>query len=109
MGRGPEVPVHDVLVHRAGELRSQSAGRYALEAVHQRGDGHPGRVIDKQVHVIVFAVELAQRGAEVTADLPHDVLAAAEHVRAGHAAPVLRPEEQMNVERTCRGGCTSIL
>ena len=29
------MPVHDVPVHPAGELRSQPAGRHTLEAVHQ--------------------------------------------------------------------------
>ena len=70
------------------------ARRHALEAVHQRGDGHLRRVLDQQVHVIVFPVELAQLRAEVAADLPHRVLAAPEHVRVEDAAPVLRHEDQ---------------
>jgi len=98
-GRGPEVPVHDVPVHLAGEPRSRLPGRPALEAVHQCGDGHFGPVIGKQVHVIVLAVEVPQLRAEARAGLPRRVLAALEHARAGHAAPVRRRKEQMDVER----------
>ena len=91
--------VRDVPVHPAGELRSQPARRQPLEGVHQGRDGDLGRVIDQRVDMIVFAVELPQLRADVTADLPHRVLAAAEHARVEHAAPVLRHKDQMHVER----------
>jgi putative transposase len=44
------------------------------------------------VNVIVFPVELAQFGAEVAADLPRGVLAAPQHIRIKHAAPVVTIE-----------------
>jgi len=75
------VPVHDVPVDLAGELRSQPPRRHADEDVHQCGDGYLGRVIGEQVHVIVLVVELQRLRAEVRADLPHRVLAAREHAR----------------------------
>ncbi len=99
VGRGPEVPVHGVPVHLAGELRSQPPGRPAREAVHQCGNGHLGRVIGKQVHVIALVIEIPRLRAEVRAGLPHRVLAALEHARAGHAGPVVRHNGRMDVER----------
>ena len=97
------MPVHPVPVYAAGELRSQTPGRHAFEAVYQPGHWDLWRVLNEQVHVIVFPIELPQLGAEIGADLPHGVLAAAEHVRIEHAASVLRHEDQLNMERgnTC--------
>lgn len=51
--RGPEMPVHPVPVCAAGELRSQTAGRHAFEAVYQPGHWDLRRVFNEQVHVIV--------------------------------------------------------
>jgi hypothetical protein len=103
VGRGPQVPVHGVPVHPAGELRSQPPGRHALEAVHEPGHGNLRRVLHRRVHVVVFAVQLPQFGAKVCADLLHGVFAALEHVRVEHAAPVLHYEDHMDVKRgtTC--------
>jgi hypothetical protein len=99
VGRGPEMSVQGVPVHAAGELRSQVPGRHALQAVHQRRDCHLRRIPDQKMYVIVFAVEIAQFRAEVSANFPHGVLAAAEHVRVEHAMPVSCHEDQMSVER----------
>jgi hypothetical protein len=54
--------------------------------------------MDEQVDVIGFAVELPQLGAEVLADLPHDLLAAGEHLLVEHATSVLGDEHQVDVE-----------
>ena len=49
--------------------------------------------------MVVLAVELGHLGAELAADLPDGLLAAPQHVRVEHAAPVFCHEDQMNVER----------
>ena len=98
VGRGPEMSARRVPVHAAGELRSQMPGRHALQAVHQRRDSHLRWVSDQEMYVVVFPVELAQFRAEVAADFPHGILAAAEHVRVKHATSVFCHEDQMDVE-----------
>jgi hypothetical protein len=50
------------------------------------------------MHVIALPVELSQLGAEVGADIPHDLFAALEHRVVEHAAPVLRCEDQVCVQ-----------
>jgi len=62
-----------VIPGQAGELLPQPAGRYALEAVDQPGQGHLGREVDQQVDVAGLAVELGQPGSEVRAGIPHEV------------------------------------
>jgi hypothetical protein len=59
--------------------KSRPSGRHSLERVHQREDGHRGLVPGQQVHMIVVPGELRR-------------------LHAGHATPVLRHEDQMNVE-----------
>src|SRR6266496_3533944 len=59
--------------------KSRPSGRHSLERVHQRGDGHRGLVPGQQVHMVVVPGELRR-------------------LRGGHATPVLRHEDQMNVE-----------
>ena len=97
VGRRPEVPVHDVAVHAAGEPRSQPPGRHALERVHQAAR-LLRRVLNDQVHVVVFAVELAQAAPESpqafrTASSQHRSMSTSSTPRRyfGH-------EDQMNVE-----------
>jgi hypothetical protein len=93
VGRGSEVPVPDGPVHRAGELRSQPPGPHALEAVHRCGDGHFGRVIRKQVHVIVLVVELPQLRA------PRTVRIASSHDRSMSASRT--PRRYVVTKTTC--------
>jgi hypothetical protein len=45
--------------------RAATCATTRLEAAHQLGQLHGGRVLDEQVDVVVFAVELDQRRAEV--------------------------------------------
>jgi len=54
--------------------------------------------VDQEVDVVGFAVELAQVGAEVGADLAHDLFASGEHRVVEHAAPVLGDKHQVDVE-----------
>lgn len=49
-------------------LLPQPAGRDAFQGVHQFRQLHRGRVLDEEVDVVVFAVALGQRRAEVGAD-----------------------------------------
>jgi len=50
-----------------------------------------------------WAVELAEFGAEVRADLPHDLLAAGQDLPGERAAPVRRREDQVCVEAVDNG------
>ena len=59
----------------------------------------PWGVLHQQVRVIAFPVDLPQLRADVTAGLPHRVLAALEHVGVGRAVPVLRYKDRKDVER----------
>jgi hypothetical protein len=90
------MPAHDVPVHAAGELGAQPTGRHAFEAVHQPGHGDLWRVRDEKVYVVILPVEFAQFGSEAATDLPHDILAAVEHVGIDHAAPVCRRKDQVH-------------
>jgi hypothetical protein len=69
-----------------------------FQAVRQLGDGDLGRVVDEQVEVIVFAVELAEFGFEVGAYLARDLLAPGEHGVGEHTTPVLGDEDQMDLQ-----------
>jgi len=84
-------------VNSAHNRRADTPLRLFTSARHSR----LRRILSEQVHMVVLAVEFAQLRAEVTAHLPHRILARSEHVRGQRAAPVLRHEDQMNVERGC--------
>src|SRR5450755_4567374 len=71
----------------------------ALEGIHQRGDGHLRRVLDQQVHVVVFPVALREHRAEVLADLPEDFGEVADHLPGENTTPVLCHEDQVNMQR----------
>jgi hypothetical protein len=55
-----------------GTLLAQQATGDTLEAVHERGNSHIGRILHKQVHVVVFSVHLHRRGVRVGADVGED-------------------------------------
>ncbi len=90
--------MHDGPVGPAGELLADVVRGHALEAVDQRGDRQLGRIVDEQVDVVLFAVELAQLGAEAAGDVSHDLFASGEHRVVEHVPPVLRDEDQMNMQ-----------
>ena len=52
----------------------------------------------QQVDVVVFPVELAQFGFEISAHLAHDLFAPAEHRVGEHVAPVFGDENQMHMQ-----------
>jgi hypothetical protein len=62
------------------------------------GQMHRRQVVDKQVDVIVFAVELDEPGVEICADLGHHLLAAVEHRGGEHIPAVLGSEDQMHMQ-----------
>src|SRR5690606_39171153 len=109
VGRRPEMPVHTVPVHPAGELVPEPPRRDTFEAVHQLGDGHLRWVVDKQADVIVFAVELDQFGAEVAAHVTHDLFASGQDLVGEDTAPVLSYENQVNVKRRYHAPATSVV
>jgi hypothetical protein len=49
------------------------------------------------VHVVVLPVELAQLGAQASADLAHEVFAEGEHRVGEHGAAVLGDENKVDV------------
>jgi hypothetical protein len=59
---------------QVGELLPHPAGRHALEAVDQAGQGDLGREVNQQVDVITLTLELGQPGLELRAQVPHDLL-----------------------------------
>jgi putative transposase len=72
---------------------------HALKGVHQRRDGHLGRVLDQQVHVVVLAGALCEHRAEVLADFPEHLGQVPDHLSGEHTAPVLSHEDQVDVQR----------
>ena len=97
VGAGPEVASPEVSADVAGELLAEPAGGDALERVDQVGEGDGGREADHQVDVVVFAVELFERAAEVVADVGHDLLAAGEKPVVERPSAVLGHEHQVDV------------
>jgi putative transposase len=77
---------------------AQVAGGDALESVHQPGDGDLWRVGDQQVEVVVVAVHLDQRGAEVGAQLGEHLPHGVQVLVGQHPAPILGYEDQMYAE-----------
>ena len=86
------------VVGLAGVFLTQASGRDALEGVDEPGQGERRWIVDQEVDVVGFAVELAQLGAEVRADLAHDLFTAGKHAVVEHAAPVLGDEHQVDVK-----------
>ena len=77
---------------------AEPPGRDAFEGVHQRRDGHLGRVLDQQMHMVVFPVALDQDGPEVLAHLPEHISQVADVLPVQDAAPVLGHEDQVDVQ-----------
>lgn len=99
VGRRPQVAAHRRPVHRTGVLGSQIPGRDTFQAVHQFRHCDLGRVVDEEVNVVGFAVELGEFGLETPAHPRHDLFAAAEHRVSEHTTPVFRYEDQVDMHR----------
>ena len=80
-----------------GPVFAQQAAGDALEAIHQRGHGDLGRVLDQKVHVIVLPVHLDQGCLEVHTDLGEHATQAFDGIAIEHAAPVLGHKDQVHV------------
>lgn len=98
VGAGPEASAPQVAVHMGFEFLAQAAGGDALEGVHQFRQGDLGRIVHEEMYVVVLAVELAQLGLEVDADLPHDLLTPVQHCLGEYSATVFGHENQVDVE-----------
>ena len=75
------------------ELFSQQPGRHTFERSDQAGQGHLGRVVDQQMHMVMLAVELHQLGIKILAHAGHDQL---------HGIQMLLPEHVMDCTKTLR-------
>src|SRR5690242_8821500 len=53
-------------------LLAQQATGNTLEVVHERGDGQLRRILNEQVHMVVFAVHFHERSLRVRTDLGED-------------------------------------
>ncbi|MDH6464419.1 hypothetical protein M2302_004618 [Micromonospora sp. A200] len=87
-----------LVANEIGKLLTHPPGRYALEAVNQPRQGHLGRVVDLQVHVFAFAVELDQLALEVGAHRPHHLLPPHQVPVSTYAVPELCHEDQVGVQ-----------
>lgn len=68
------------------------------EGADQPGQCDLRRIVDQEMDVVGPAVELGQCRAEVRTDIPHDLLAPGEDLVGERAAPVLRSEDQVDME-----------
>ncbi|MEZ0021766.1 hypothetical protein P3T36_004180, partial [Kitasatospora sp. MAP12-15] len=88
-------PANSTSVDPSGVLGPQVAGADALETVDQFGQGDLRRVVHQQVDVIALAVEFPQLRTEALAYVPHDRLAARQHLVVEDLTPVLGDEHQV--------------
>ena len=80
------------------ELFSQQPGRHTFERSNQAGQGHLGGIVDQQVNVVMFAVELHQFSLKVLADAGQDGVHGLQVLLPEHIAPVLGNEYQMHMQ-----------
>ena len=81
------------------KLFSQQPGRHTFERSNQAGQGHLGGIVDQQVNVVMFAVELHQLGIKILADACKNQLHGIQMLLPEHVAPIFGYEYQMNVQR----------
>ena len=80
------------------KLLAKQPRRDTLERSDQIGQGHLGRIVDQQMYVIVFAVELHQLGIKILADACENQLHGIEMLFLEHVAPILGYEYQMHMK-----------
>ena len=96
--RGPQVlPLPDTPL-QLGEVPPDEPRRHTFEAVDQAGQFNGRRVLDQQVHVVVFAVAFHEDGAEVGADLPEGAPQVIDVGGGEHSAPVFGHEYQVDMQ-----------
>src|SRR4030088_342983 len=79
-----------------GPLPKPTAG-HAFQRVHQPGDGYLGRVLDKEMNVVVFPVALDQGCPEIGTHLVEHLAQEVVVFSGEHATPILGHKDQMNV------------
>src|SRR5579859_2414207 len=75
-------------------LAKQATGN-TLEAVHERGDSQLRRILNEQVHMVVFAVHFHERSLRIRTDLGEDAAQDVERTRVEHTAAIFCYEDQM--------------
>ena len=80
------------------KLFAQHPRRNPLERSDQIGQGHLGRVVQQQVNVIVFAVELHQLSIKILADACENQSHGIEVLFLEHVTPILGYEYQVHMK-----------
>lgn len=80
------------------ELLTQQPCRYALERCDQMRQSNFGGVVDKQMHMIVFAVELHQLGIKILADAGENQLHGIKMLWLEDIASILGYKYQMDMK-----------
>ena len=88
----------ELALHLGEVLLPQATAGHALEAVHQLGKLHGGRILDEQMHMVILTVHLPQHRAELGADAQEGV--PQHHMGAirEDAASVFRDKDQVDME-----------
>ena len=81
------------------KLLAQQPGRNTFERSDHIRQSYFGWIVDQQVYVIVFAVELHQLGIKILADACKNQLHGIQMLLPEHVAPIFGYEYQMNVQR----------
>jgi hypothetical protein len=101
--------VHRGSVAGSGVLGTHPACGRALRAVYEFVDRLRGWVLDQQVHVVGFAVELDRLGSEDVANLAEGGLAVGEYGVVEDALAVLGHEDEVGVEQRYRAAGSSVV
>jgi hypothetical protein len=99
VGRRPKVASPQELPDQAGVIPSQHPSRDALERVDQPGELDGRRVLDQQVYVVVFAVELHQGDSEVGAHFGHGCLGGGQECGVEHPSAIFGGKDQMGMKQ----------
>jgi len=99
VGRRPQGTAPQLLVDARVVLFADHTTGHALQAVHQRRDGDLGRVVHKQVDVIVLTVELNQFRLEVGTDAGEYPVQVIEDFLGEHFAAIFGHKDQMHMHQ----------
>ena len=80
------------------KLFAQHPRRNPLERSDQIGQGHLGRVVDQQMHMVMFAVELHQLSLKILAHACENQLHGIEVLFLEHVASILCYEYQVHMK-----------
>lgn len=99
----------ELALHLREILLPQAATGDAFQAVHQFGKLHGGRILDEQMHMVVFAVHLLEHGIELGADAEESVLQHRMGAIRENATAVFCDEDQMDMKRRDDASSPAIL